>query len=219
MKNFQTAGLTVRKRLRPVRLTAVNPKTQILLLDVDGVLIELPDFYCSRFESGPVREFFAGPFQSASTGQSDLLDHLPDFMDQIGREGTPQDFYREWLDYENRPHTPMLDAVRELRTLGWRIYLATNQEAHRTAHLLRESGLEELVDGHFASYAVGHRKPSAAYYAAVTEQLGKPPQDVIFWDDSAENVTAARAAGWQARLFTDVASFRQAMELDGTAQL
>lgn len=185
----------------------------MLLLDVDGVLIELPDFYCSRFPAQPVREFFANGFQSASLGQSDLMEHLPAFMAAVGREGDPQDFYREWLEYENRPNQPMLDAMRELRSLGWRAYLATNQEPHRTRHLLQESGLQDITEGHYASYAVGHRKPSPEYYAAVTRQLKVPSQQIIFWDDAAGNVQVARKAGWAAYLFTDVLEFRRVMGL------
>lgn len=181
------------------------------MLDVDGVLIEIPDFFCSRFPAAPVREFFAGGFHSASTGKSSLLEHLPEFMVAVGREGDANEFYREWLEYENRPNRDMMSATAELKSAGWRIYLATNQEELRVAHLMQRSGFEAITDGHFASYSVGHRKPSREYYDAVTAALGTLPEQIIFWDDSAENVTAARAAGWTAHLFTGVANFRQVM--------
>lgn len=132
-------------------------------------------------------------------------------MASVGREGNPQEFYREWLDYENRPSRDLLSAAAELKSAGWRIYLATNQEELRVAHLMQESGLQAITDGHFASYSVGHRKPSGEYYDAVTVALGTLPEQIIFWDDSAENVTAAREAGWTAHLFTDAADFRAVM--------
>lgn len=160
-----------------------------------------------------MREFMRGPFHAASTGNGDLMEHLPAFMALIGREGTPEDFYAEWLQYENRPNLPMLRAVRELRTRGWRVHLATNQERHRTGHLLSESGLAEVTDGHFASYAVGFRKPDPRYYAAVTQSLGVQPEQIVFWDDSAGNVAAARAAGWQAQCYVNVKGFRRRMGL------
>lgn len=194
----------------------MNPATHVLLLDVDGVLITPEDFYGAKlFRQSPevMSEFMKTAFHSASTGKSDLMEHLPFLMAALGLSGSPQDFYREWLNYENRPNQPMLDAVRQLRLKGWRAYLATNQEAHRTQHLLQESGLDAVTDGHYASYAVGHRKPSAGYYAAVTQRLGFAPQHIIFWDDAAENVQAARAAGWTAYLFTGAAEFRRVMGL------
>lgn len=49
---------SLQERLRPhPRLPALDPASQVLLLDVDGVLIELPDFFCSRFPAAPVRAF------------------------------------------------------------------------------------------------------------------------------------------------------------------
>lgn len=206
-----------REHLRPrPTLSGVTPETHVLLLDVDGVLITPDDFYGAKlFREHPdlMRDFMGTSFHSASTGRSDLLEHLPALMAAMGRTGDPGNFYREWLEYENRPNAPMLDAVRELRSAGWRAYLATNQEAHRTRHLLQESGLQGITDGHFASYTVGHRKPTPEYYAEVTRQLSLPPEHLVFWDDAAENVQAAREAGWTAHLFTGVADFRRVMGL------
>lgn len=197
-------------------ILSLNAHRQVLLLDVDGVLVTPDDFYGAKLarEHGPaMREFMRGPFHAASTGKGDVLEHLPALMHQLGREGTPEDFYAEWLAYESRPNAPMIRAVRELRTRGWRVHLATNQERRRTEHLLNDSGLAEVVDGHFASYAVGFRKPDPRYYAAVTERLGVQPEQVVFWDDSAENVAAARVSGWQAQCYATTEAFRRVMGL------
>lgn len=208
--------LNWRERLRPrPKLLGVNPTTHVLLLDVDGVLVNAPDWFNSQFlktHPDAVRDFFrSGAFDRASTGKSDLLDELPSYLEALGQSVSPAEFVQQWCEYENHPVKAMLDAAQQLKAAGWRIYLATNQEAHRTRHLLEESGLDAVTDGHFASYAVGHRKPSAEYYAEVTRRLGLAPQQLIFWDDVAENVTAAREAGWTAYLFTDAADFVRVM--------
>jgi putative hydrolase of the HAD superfamily len=41
-------------------------------------------------------------------------------------------------------------------------------------------------------------KPERAIYEAALQRLGVPARDVIFFDDLAANVTAARDAGMQA---------------------
>lgn len=194
----------------------MNPRTHVLLLDVDGVLVTPPEYYGARLlREAPeaTRAFFAGPFQLASTGRADLLDHVPAFLAQLGREQTPEAFVREWLDSENHPAHALWDAVRELRALGWRAWLATNQESHRTRHLLDVVGLRDLVDGEFASCTVGHRKPSPEYYAEVARRLDVTPDRIVFWDDTQANVEAARSAGWQAHAYRDVTQFRDAMGL------
>jgi glucose-1-phosphatase len=54
----------------------------------------------------------------------------------------------------------------------------------------------------FYSYDLGLRKPDPAIYRAVDQKLGvKDPSTVFFVDDNADNVAAAIAHGWQARVF------------------
>ncbi|MFC3831532.1 MULTISPECIES: HAD family hydrolase [Deinococcus] len=203
----------LRRVLAPPRLNA-DPRTHVLLLDVDGVLVTPPEWFGVRLrrESPTLtRQFFETAFHSASTGQSDLKEHLPDFIAALGRDQTPDEFLHEWLDSENHPNRALLTAVRELRAQGWHSYLATNQEAHRTKHLLEVVGLGDVVDGHFASCMVGHRKPSPEYYAEVTRRMGDDAAHLVFWDDNRDNVQAAREAGWQAFRYTSVRHFRRVM--------
>lgn len=200
----------------PPTLKRVNPDTHMLLLDVDGVLVTPPERFgvpLLREHPEVTRKFFQTAFMSASTGRSDLREHLPAILTTLGREQTPDAFLREWLDSEQDINGALLPSVRELRAQGWRSFLATNQETHRTAYLLHDMGLGNVVDGHHASYAVGHRKPDPAYYTEVTRRQGVPPQQIEFWDDSAENVQAAREAGWQAHLYAVVEDFRAVMGL------
>ena len=97
------------------------------------------------------------------------------------------------------------------RYQGWRTYLATNQEAHRTEHLLEVVGLGDVVDGHFASCVVGHRKPSPEYYAEVARRVGGDAAHLVFWDDNRDNVEAAQKAGWTSFCHATVRHFRRVM--------
>ncbi len=47
------------------------------------------------------------------------------------------------------------------------------------------------------SHELGLVKPDAAIYAAALRELGMSASEVIFFDDLAENVAGARAAGWR----------------------
>ncbi|MCB1646285.1 MAG: HAD-IA family hydrolase, partial [Pseudomonadales bacterium] len=53
---------------------------------------------------------------------------------------------------------------------------------------------------HFVSCDLGCVKPEAAYFDAISERLGT--RDILFFDDTPANVTAAKAAGWQAWHYT-----------------
>lgn len=45
---------------------------------------------------------------------------------------------------------------------------------------------------------IGRRKPEPAAFAAVLSEIGLPPQRILFFDDTQENVEGARCAGMRA---------------------
>jgi len=52
------------------------------------------------------------------------------------------------------------------------------------------------------SYEIGASKPEPAIFERAAERAGTPPERIFFCDDLPEHVAAARAAGWDAELFT-----------------
>lgn len=192
----------------------MSSSDRALLLDVDGVLITPPDWFglkIRREAPEAAATFFDGPFLAATRGETDLLDDLPPLIEAMGRECAPDEFLAEWHEYENRPNQPLWEAVRSIRPMFGGVYLATNQERHRTSHLLTKGGLAALVDGEFASCSVGHRKPTPEYFIQVTRRLGIAPERIVFFDDAEENVAAATQAGWTAHVFRDVPAFLHAL--------
>jgi glucose-1-phosphatase len=67
------------------------------------------------------------------------------------------------------------------------------------AHVEHFSPLYAAVLGHFReiflSSAIGLRKPDAAAYDHVVKAIGAPASRIVFFDDLAENIEAARARG------------------------
>jgi putative hydrolase of the HAD superfamily len=59
---------------------------------------------------------------------------------------------------------------------------------------------------------LGFRKPDLGFYKAVQDKIQVPASEILFWDDSLENVTAAREAGWKAEVFTNLEQFDQLMK-------
>ena len=54
------------------------------------------------------------------------------------------------------------------------------------------------LGSHYASHLLGMSKPSPEIYRAFEEATGRRGSQILFFDDLAENVAAARAAGWHA---------------------
>jgi HAD superfamily hydrolase (TIGR01509 family) len=58
-------------------------------------------------------------------------------------------------------------------------------------------------------------KPDPAIYAHHAEAFGLEPAATLFFDDSPPNIESARAAGWNAELFTDAGQMRADLEKYG----
>ncbi len=97
-----------------------------------------------------------------------------------------------------QPDPDIVQLVRALRRSGVRCHLASNQHRHRASYMADTLGYAQLFDSAFYSCHIGAKKPDPAYFSAVLEQLRSEPAHIMFIDDLAENVAAARQVGLQA---------------------
>lgn len=118
------------------------------------------------------------------------------------------------------PHalTPLPDTVALLQRLhaaGRRLYYLSNMPAPMAQHLLRTHPFLAVFDGGLFSSDIGHNKPEAAIYALATQRFGHPPRELVFLDDHAPNIEAARSAGWHGRVFHSSAQAEAEMRAAG----
>lgn len=92
----------------------------------------------------------------------------------------------------------MVDAVRDLRALGIRTGVITNNIAEFGSTWRAMVPVDELFDDVVDSSAVGVRKPGAAIFHLACERLGVAPGAAAFIDDFQGNVDGAVAAGLRA---------------------
>ena len=187
---------------------------QAVIFDADGVLVRPERIWSQQLEQhchldpGAFVEFiFHGEFQKCLIGQADLKEMLPPVLQRLNWTRGVEVFLREWLECEHALDAALLEGIAQIRASGVPCYLATNQERYRTAYLEREMGLGAVLDGIFSSSTLGFRKPDLEYYHAVQRELGLDSSEILFWDDTLKNVEAARAALWNAELYTSLEGF------------
>lgn len=85
----------------------------------------------------------------------------------------------------------------------FRLYLMSNTNAIHMKRILRiadhfspEKGFYDYFDKVFLSNEVGHRKPNAAFYEHLMEDVSLVAEKTLFIDDLEENIEAARQLGW-----------------------
>jgi HAD superfamily hydrolase (TIGR01509 family) len=99
-----------------------------------------------------------------------------------------------WVTGDYEDVAGVVGAVREA---GLVTALLSNTNAAHFAELAGGPAVR-LLDHQILSYEIGLLKPDAAIYAHVEERTGVPAEAIGFFDDTAANVAAARARGWQA---------------------
>ncbi len=109
-----------------------------------------------------------------------------------------------WRWYVGSLDQTLVDWFASVRGRGLKAGILSNSgPGAREAE--RHWGFEEMTDDLVYSHEVGLGKPDPAVYALTAARLGVEGTEIVFLDDVAANVEAARAAGWHAVLHEDTA--------------
>lgn len=90
--------------------------------------------------------------------------------------------------------------------------LATNNNALAFQPFDAKFGFHALFDYVLVSGRVGVKKPDAAYFKKLVEMSGSKPGNIIFFDDTPENVEAAKKLGIKGIVFKSTEQCREALK-------
>jgi glucose-1-phosphatase len=76
--------------------------------------------------------------------------------------------------------------------------MSNTNEPHWIAMTTGAFPANDALEVRIASHRVGMQKPDEAIFREFERQAGKRPDEIMFFDDSAENCAAARSHGWMA---------------------
>ncbi|MDT7837551.1 HAD family hydrolase [Aquabacterium sp. OR-4] len=113
---------------------------------------------------------------------------------------------------------PLPDSVallQRVRAAGRRTFYLSNMPAPYADQLEAAHDFVRGFDAGVFSARVGFNKPEPEIFALAAARFGVPAETLLFLDDHAPNVQAARQAGWQALLFTDAAQAERDLRAAG----
>lgn len=187
-----------------------------IVFDLGGVLIDL-DFDSSvrAFEEalgyGKIRELLDLSHQKGIYGDMEAgLITADEFRAEVLRESrpgsTPADVDRAMAGLLVGMDPKKVPLLEEL-SRKYDIYgLSNNNEisVQRMHEIYEENGLDwrRVFKKEFISSRMKLMKPSREIFDAAAAEIGLPPSEILFVDDSQKNVDGALAAGWQAVLYT-----------------
>ena len=192
---------------------------ELLLFDFGGVVIDI-DFErifkkWSIYSGLPVQEIKTAfsadaALEQYERGQIDSTEYCRYVCDSIGMEMSFDQFSDGWNNVMGAPISPTVNLLRDLST-QIPLYALSNANPLHKAYWEKtyadELGYFKRV---FVSSDIGCRKPDPSAYLLVAEELNIDPQNMVFFDDLADNVEGARNLGMQAvqvKSPTDITSF------------
>ena len=101
--------------------------------------------------------------------------------------------------------------MRRLKGAGHRLFYLSNMPAPYADHLERSHDFFDLFDDGVFSARVQLMKPDPAIFREASRRFGLAPGEMLFVDDVAHNVEAARALGWQALHYRGAAECEAAL--------
>jgi putative hydrolase of the HAD superfamily len=180
-------------------MTAPSAVTAVLW-DADGVLQQVPASWFDLLgevigaeESMELLDLLIPQMDELIRGDLAMTTRLPAALGEIDLSGHLDRVSEVWGTIEQVEPTRAL--VRELREAGFGCHLATNQDDLRSSYMRARMGYDELLDRSFYSCEVGAAKPDPEFFRRVAADLGVELGELVFVDDTLENVHAAQACG------------------------
>lgn len=107
-------------------------------------------------------------------------------------------------------NAPMCGLASQLASAGYRLGVCSNTSPSHWGHCVsRYRVLSTAFAVHALSFHIGAIKPDQAFFAAAAQLTGVSPNAIFFLDDRPDNVAAAKAASWDAVLYTSASQVNE----------
>lgn len=140
-------------------------------------------------------------------------DALPEFIKRHPDLETPiREFFQpDWMEV----YTVKEETERELydwvHEKGLKIYILSNYAADGFTYISNKYPFFKKSSGHVVSAFEKCMKPDPEIYRILLERFNLKPEECVFIDDFPKNIEAARKAGMNGIVFTDVKSAKEGL--------
>jgi 2-haloacid dehalogenase len=117
-------------------------------------------------------------------------------------------FDERWMETLGGPIEPNVALLRRLRETGRPVHALSNFARQKFALARQRYDFLDAFDTRVISGEVGAAKPQRRIYEILFERVGRRPEELLFVDDAAANVSAAEALGMPA------IRYREGMDLE-----
>jgi glucose-1-phosphatase len=195
---------------------------QVVLFDVGGVLVELSgvatllDWLDHRMTAQELWQLWlhSPSVRAFETGRIDASQFAAGLLAELRLEIDAGHFLQSFTYWPSALYPGALEMIGRIPP-RYRRALLSNSNVLHWRRVLDEMGLGALFEHQFASHLTGKIKPDAEAFEHVLESLGCRASQVLFLDDNALNVQAARKLGIRAQQVRGVREAQQSLQQAG----
>ncbi|MDP2818723.1 MAG: HAD family phosphatase [Polaromonas sp.] len=200
------------------------PAVKALLFDLGGVLIDIDfnrafehwqTFSALSLEGIRAAFRFDDAYGKHERGEIDATEYFAHLVKKLQLRDDPEGIAQGWNAIFTGEITETLALVQAVRT-HLPCYAFSNSNAvHQAAWSRMYPAVVQAFDRIFVSSDIGLRKPERRAFEHIADAIKVPAPAMLFFDDLAENVAGARAAGLQAVHVRSPADVRAALAAHG----
>ncbi|RYG36159.1 HAD family hydrolase [bacterium] len=183
--------------------------TRLACFDIGGVLVRIARTWQEAAAAAGVSHnlgeeavslFTYAPLDAFQTGLTPYDLYLDQLAQDLGCDGEAADQCHTHILVEEYPGIPEL--LARLKAEGWTTACLSNTNAPHWKELTDPERFPTVagLDFRIASHELNAIKPSPEIFDAFEARTGFSAARITFFDDLPDNVTAAKAAGWDAHL-------------------
>lgn len=178
-----------------------NKKT--IVFDFFGVICSriAPPWFEKHFsdqDTEALKEGYFGPADIGEVSDKELLKQLSGLANQ-----TPEEIESEWFSMIEIDRE-VISIIENLRKSGYEIHIGSNVIKNLVQKITAKENLDYLFDSRIISSEIGLMKPDPLFFKKMLELIDKKPEEVIFIDDSQNNVDSAKEIGIESYIFKDI---------------
>lgn len=193
---------------------------RVLLFDLGGVLVEwvgrdqLLELTDGRLSPEEARKFwlYSRWVQLFERGRCRPDEFAAGAVGELGLEIAPSEFLARFIEWDRGPFPGAISLLESLSAHFQLSCLSNNNEIH-WPRIRDQFGLGRFFNPQFVSHELDLIKPEPEIFRHVASALALPTEQVLFFDDNPECVTAARQGGFQAEVARGVRELIEICEL------
>lgn len=181
----------------------MNPALRAVLVDIDGTLIDSNDAHTRAWIKVLARHGYERPYETirpliGKGGDKllgDVLGSTVDAIDTPALGGERSELLLSSELYELEPTSGARALLQRFRASGIKVVVATSATAAETDALLKQAGLDDLIDAAANSDDAQASKPDPDIVQSALRRSGTRPSEAVMLGDTPYDIEAARRAG------------------------